>query len=259
MEEAVAKAFNVPADAVRSANLLLGSIGETARFAAENRLGDATIQSFRPVKFMLASPEETAGDIWARLIDTKAGEKVGRGESEQNGADPEVAQPHRAVWLEDKYDGVRCQLHKVGSRVALDVQSEQPLPEILCDVGELDLALLNLVINARDAMAGSGRIGVRIYPCHAESEAPKASIGKPARFVCLTVKDDGPGMTKEVRQRALEPFYTTKGEAGNGLGLSQVYGFMQQLGGQMIIDSTPGHGTAVHLFFPVAPDVGVKS
>lgn len=147
----------------------------------------------------------------------------------------------------------------VGSRVALDVQSEQPLPEILCDVGELDLALLNLVINARDAMAGSGRIGVRIYPCHEESEAPKAFIGKPARFVCLTVKDDGPGMTKEVRQRALEPFYTTKGEAGNGLGLSQVYGFMQQLGGQMIIDSTPGHGTAVHLFFPVAPDVGVKS
>jgi signal transduction histidine kinase len=69
------------------------------------------------------------------------------------------------------------------------------------------------------------------------------------------VSDTGQGMTPEVRARAIEPFFTTKGETGTGLGLSQVYGFMQQLGGQVSIDSTPGRGTAVHLFFPVAAAV----
>lgn len=128
-----------------------------------------------------------------------------------------------------------------GSRVALSVEAPPGLAEILCDPGELDTALVNLIVNARDAMAGSGRIEVSASASDEESR------------VRLTVRDSGPGMTEEVRRRALEPFYSTKGEAGTGLGLSQVYGFMQQLGGSMSIDSEPGHGTAVHLFFPVAP------
>jgi signal transduction histidine kinase len=71
-------------------------------------------------------------------------------------------------------------------------------------------------------------------------------------YVCLEVEDDGPGMSEDVRRRALEPFFTTKGEAGTGLGLAQVYGFMQQIGGSVVIDSTPGAGTAVRLYFPKA-------
>ena len=94
VEEAIAQAFDVPADVVRQANLLRGHIGETAMLAKQNRLAEASLVPFRPVKFMLASPEETAADIWKR-----------------------VQSP--TVWLEDKYDGIRCQLHKVGPRVDL--------------------------------------------------------------------------------------------------------------------------------------------
>jgi signal transduction histidine kinase len=140
-----------------------------------------------------------------------------------------------------------------GSRVRLDVDAVTPVPEVMCDVGQLDIALVNLVVNARDAMAGAGKIGVRVFPCgHGVGPKPEVA-GAGAGFVCLTVEDNGPGMSDEVKRHAFEPFYTTKGEAGTGLGLPQVYGFMQQLGGTMTLDSAPGGGTAVNLFFPVVP------
>jgi DNA ligase-1 len=113
VEEAVAKAFNTSADEVRSANLLLGNIAETTRLATENRLRDATIQPFRPVKFMLASPEETAGGIWERLTTSTP-----------------------TVWLEDKYDGIRCQLHKVGARVALYSRDLKDITDTFHDVAD---------------------------------------------------------------------------------------------------------------------------
>jgi signal transduction histidine kinase len=143
-----------------------------------------------------------------------------------------------------------------GPRVTFSIEAAPHLPEVLCDAAQLDTAVLNLVINARDAMAGSGSISVRAFPCDNESGTPKAFADSPARFVCIAVQDNGPGMTEEVRRRALEPFYTTKGEAGTGLGLSQVYGFMQQLGGNMSIDCAPDRGTIVRLFLPVAPADG---
>ena len=143
-------------------------------------------------------------------------------------------------------------LQAAGPRVTLSVEESGPLPEVLCDPAQLDAALVNLVLNARDAMAGSGRITLRAYVCDNDSGAPAAFVGTPAPFVCLAVRDDGPGMSEQVRRRALEPFYTTKGRAGTGLGLSQVYGFMQQVGGDMTIDSAPGRGTTVHLFFRAA-------
>ncbi len=102
VEEAVALAFAQAGEAVRQANLLLGDIGETTRLAAENRLAQASLVPFRPVKFMLASPEPTAEEVWNRV-------QAGR----------EAEAPGTSVWLEDKYDGIRCQLHKAGPRVAL--------------------------------------------------------------------------------------------------------------------------------------------
>jgi signal transduction histidine kinase len=129
-----------------------------------------------------------------------------------------------------------------GGRIALAIEAQPHLPEIVCDPNALDVALVNLVVNARDA--GSGRIAVRAYRRSDQ------------RYVCLAVRDDGPGMSDEVRRRALEPFYTTKGEAGTGLGLSQVSGFMEQAGGTVSIDSAPGRGTAVTLCFPEARESG---
>jgi DNA ligase-1 len=102
VEDAIATAYSKPPKEIRQANLLLGDIGETAKLAAADKLQEATLVPFRPIKFMLASPEETATAVWERV---------------QSGQAPEAdAHP---VWLEDKYDGIRCQLHKVGKRVAL--------------------------------------------------------------------------------------------------------------------------------------------
>jgi DNA ligase-1 len=102
VEDAIAVAYTKPPEEVRRANLLLGDIGETAKLAAADKLREATLIPFRPIKFMLASPEETGAAVW---------ERVQSGQAPDSGIHP--------VWLEDKYDGIRCQLHKVGKRVAL--------------------------------------------------------------------------------------------------------------------------------------------
>jgi two-component system, NtrC family, sensor kinase len=127
----------------------------------------------------------------------------------------------------------------VGSRVELVLRLAPGLPPILTDESQFEMAVLNLVVNARDALGGRGRIVLRT---HAE----------PTGDACLSVEDGGPGMPEEVRRRAVEPFYSTKGEAGTGLGLAQVYGFMQQIGGALDIESAPGKGTRVHLRFAAA-------
>jgi DNA ligase-1 len=108
VEEALASAFAEPAEKVRQANLLLGDIGATARLACERRLEEATLIPFRPAKFMLASPEPTAAAVWERLDLGKSADSSGT--IDERGSN---------VWLEDKYDGIRCQLHKMGRRVAL--------------------------------------------------------------------------------------------------------------------------------------------
>jgi signal transduction histidine kinase len=95
---------------------------------------------------------------------------------------------------------------------------------------------------------------VRAYACDDDGLGRGA-----APHVCLSVRDTDHGMTDDVRRRALEPFFTTKGEAGTGLGLSQVYGFMQQLGGNVIIESSLGIGTEVRLLFPSAPPPSATS
>jgi signal transduction histidine kinase len=141
-----------------------------------------------------------------------------------------------------------------GPRVEISMEVEAPLPEVMCDKPQLDTAIVNLVVNARDAMAGAGRIVVRAYACDDDGLGRGA-----APHVCLSVRDTGHGMTDEVRRRALEPFFTTKGEAGTGLGLSQVYGFIQQLGGNVIIESSLGIGTEVRLLFPSAPPPSATS
>jgi DNA ligase-1 len=125
VEEAIAAAFEKAPEEVRQANLLVGDVGETARLAAANKLGAIDIVPFRPIKFMLASPEETARDIWARLGCSVA-------------AEPSANGCVVAAWVEDKYDGVRCQLHRVEGRVALysrDLKEITPTFPELADAG----------------------------------------------------------------------------------------------------------------------------
>ena len=126
---------------------------------------------------------------------------------------------------------------------------------VLADEVQLEMALLNLAINARDAMPDGGdlRIATRLARVHEDPDL------QPGDYVELSVADTGIGMSKEVASRAFDPFFTTKGVGkGTGLGLSQVYGMMRQVGGAAHIESEPGRGTVLRLFLQ-ATDAPVAS
>ncbi|MFQ6160868.1 MULTISPECIES: PAS domain S-box protein [Sinorhizobium] len=124
----------------------------------------------------------------------------------------------------------------------------------LIDVSQLQNTLLNLGLNARDAMPNGGRLTVEISTTVLDRDYalmyPEVRMG---HYVLIAVTDTGVGMTEEVKRHAFEPFYTTKGTgAGTGLGLSMVYGFVKQSGGQIRLYSEPDRGTSVRLFLPAA-------
>jgi PAS domain S-box-containing protein len=135
------------------------------------------------------------------------------------------------------------------SNVRLDVALTQIVPRIQVDEAQLESALLNLVVNARDAIQESGTVSVTTSLVSLSSnQVDQLARGQ---YVKIAVSDTGDGMTPDVIARAIEPFFTTKEVGtGTGLGLSQVYGLVQQSNGGMQIDSTPGTGTTVALYFP---------
>jgi two-component system NtrC family sensor kinase len=122
----------------------------------------------------------------------------------------------------------------------------------VCDPNELDSALLNLSINARDAMAGGGDLTLCCAQVHLTApEAAALRLSEGQAYVVIRVKDTGAGMSPETIQRAFEPFFTTKPAGqGTGLGLAMVYGFVAQSGGQIKINSAPGEGTEVQIYLP---------
>jgi signal transduction histidine kinase len=120
------------------------------------------------------------------------------------------------------------------------------------DPAQLEAAILNLVVNARDAMPRGGKLRLTSANVSVASAGGEAERGVLAGdYVRIVVSDTGQGMPPEVVDRVFEPFFTTKEVGkGSGLGLSQVYGFVKQSGGYILIDSTPGQGTAVTLYLP---------
>ena len=126
----------------------------------------------------------------------------------------------------------------LGDKVELHLDLKPGLPACTLDPTHLEMALLNVLINARDAMPDGGEVKV-------------ATALTPGNQVVICVADQGEGMTPEVMRRATEPFFTTKGP-GTGLGLAMVHGFVQQSRGRLDIDSTPGQGTTVRMIFPLA-------
>jgi PAS domain S-box-containing protein len=134
------------------------------------------------------------------------------------------------------------------SNIAIDYAGGAGLGTCEVDPGQLQNALLNLVVNARDAMPDGGRLTIETR--NLTLDAPQGELA-PGAYVLLAVSDTGTGMAPEIIARAFEPFYTTKGTGqGTGLGLSMVYGFAKQSGGDVAIDSTPGKGTRVALYLP---------
>lgn len=141
--------------------------------------------------------------------------------------------------------------HALPSSIELQVQLEADLPFIEVDAGQLQMVLLNLLFNARDAIAEEGRIGLTVDVVELAGEVG----GLHGSFVRFVVEDSGGGIAPEILPRIFEPFFTTKAFGkGTGLGLSQVYGFARQSGGAIHVDSEPGHGTFMQLYLPTYQD-----
>ena len=139
--------------------------------------------------------------------------------------------------------------HSVGPNIAIHVEISPEVCPIEVDANQLELALINLAVNARDAMPQGGSLTIA---CHNEENGKRVGL-PPDPFVCITVTDTGEGMSEATLARAQEPFFTTKGIGkGTGLGLSMVQGFTAQSGGAVRIRSTPGEGTTVTMWLPRA-------
>jgi PAS domain S-box-containing protein len=120
---------------------------------------------------------------------------------------------------------------------------------VFADPGQLEQVIVNLVVNARDAMEDAGQIDVSLRESDLEEELPTSC--EPGRYIILTVSDNGSGMSEETQQKIFEPFYTTKEVGkGTGLGLATVYGIVQQSGGQIELKSELGAGSSFRLYFP---------
>jgi len=138
--------------------------------------------------------------------------------------------------------------HTIGAGVSIETSFPLLLPRVHADPQQLELALLNLAVNARDAMPDGGRIVIS-----AAAERLPGNDGTPSGdYVALTVTDQGHGMDAETLARAMEPFFTTKGVGkGTGLGLSMAHGFAEQCGGRLVLHSEPGKGTVAAIYLPV--------
>jgi PAS domain S-box-containing protein len=140
----------------------------------------------------------------------------------------------------------------IGEHIELRTELGSPLDLVRADPTQLEQVLLNLIVNARDALPRGGRVCVRT----ANRSVPEGSPGAdpelpPGDYVMLQVEDDGAGMSAQVAEHAFEPFFTTKGPgSGTGLGLSTVYGIVKQSGGHVWLESQPAGGTTVTLYLP---------
>jgi CheY-like chemotaxis protein len=139
----------------------------------------------------------------------------------------------------------------IGQAVQIRMHLTSDPGTIEADIDQFETAILNLALNARDAMPAGGEIVIETDGVRLDDDPHSAHDAPPGEYLRVSVSDTGAGMTPDVRARAIEPFFTTKEMgSGTGLGLSMVYGFMKQLGGHAQLYSEVGHGTRVSLFFP---------
>jgi CheY-like chemotaxis protein/two-component sensor histidine kinase len=138
----------------------------------------------------------------------------------------------------------------LGPSVHIETRFPLSLPRARADANQLELALLNLAVNARDAMPDGGTI---VISARVDRIAEQKDNLAPGRYVCLSVSDTGEGMDQETLAHAMEPFFTTKGVGkGTGLGLSMVHGMSEQSGGRLVLKSRKGEGTTAEIWLPVA-------
>lgn len=158
---------------------------------------------------------------------------------------PEILELNKLV------SGIENMLKRlIGEDITFMLSFNQELNKIKGDAGQIDQIILNLVINARDAMPGGGALIIETENVSIDEQFCKlVPDAQPGKFVCLSISDSGIGMDQELTQRIFDPFFTTK-ESGTGLGLSVVYGIVKQHGGWIKVYSAPGIGSNFQVFFP---------
>jgi signal transduction histidine kinase len=157
--------------------------------------------------------------------------------------------------LNDRVTGtVELLRRTLGEQVTVSLRLSPDPCQTMANPGDVDNAILNLAINARDAMPDGGTLTIETHHIALDVDAARRiPNARPGEYVRLTVNDTGHGMSPEVLEHAMEPFFTTKEPGkGTGLGLATIYGTARQSGGFVAIDSTVGKGTSVHLYFPKA-------
>ncbi|MFQ5807179.1 MAG: ATP-binding protein [Phycisphaerae bacterium] len=160
---------------------------------------------------------------------------------------PEVLDPNRI--LTDLEEMLR---HLLDERITLELRQETGVGRIRADAGQLQQVIMNLVVNARDAMPDGGTITIETASVFLDEEYAKRHAGAhPGAHVLITVSDTGQGMDAQTRERVFEPFFTTKPVGrGTGLGLSTVYGIVKQVNGHIALHSEPGRGTIFKIYLP---------
>ncbi|GLR46514.1 histidine kinase famiy protein [Sphingomonas astaxanthinifaciens] len=142
----------------------------------------------------------------------------------------------------------------LGSQVHLQLNLRRRLPRVMVDPEQLEMALLNILMNARDAMPSGGVVTIATRAIHLNGDAPMRQLPE-GDYVAIEVSDEGTGMSDDVIERATEPFFTTKSQGkGTGLGLAMASGFVQQSRGRLEIESEIGKGAMLRMLFPVAHD-----
>ncbi|HYY77236.1 MAG TPA: PAS domain S-box protein [Gaiellaceae bacterium] len=165
----------------------------------------------------------------------------------------QVLQP-QLVDLNDVVTDLQGMLRRlIGDHIELEVELEDGVGQVLVDRGQIEQVLMNLALNARDAMPAGGTLSLATQRLELSGAPDERLLGvQPGPHALLVVGDTGLGMDEQTRSRAFEPFFTTKEPGkGTGLGLSTVYGIVQQSGGSISLDSAPANGTVVRIFLPL--------
>jgi PAS domain S-box-containing protein len=170
----------------------------------------------------------------------------------------QVVQPQR-VSVNQVVAGIERMLRRLlPANIALETRLDADVPPIWADPGQLEQVIVNLAVNARDAMPDGGTLTIETAAVILDDSTPPLSHGtRGGRFLMLAVTDTGTGMDESVRSRIFEPFFTTKEKGkGTGIGLATVYGIVHQSEGHIWVYSEPGHGTAFKIYFPARDTAG---
>jgi len=213
--------------------VIIGNLDLLDRLVADNPIAAKRVQT----------AQKAAGrgaDITRRLLVFSSNEEL---------------KPSVVLLGESIHNTIELAARALGAEIKITTHVDESVPPLFVDPAGLESALLNLVVNARDAMPKGGSIIISSQLQNLDDSHPSVQTGdlKVGCYVCVSVSDTGSGMSKETLERAFEPFFTTKPRnKGTGLGLAMVYGFVKQSGGTVHVYSELGHGTTVSFYLPLA-------